>query len=79
MSNTTARIKVIEFNIGSSRTVPVGATVRIHCNSSGIPRPSISFSVEKGEDRRKTRTRIQVAYMLIFYEIKSLLYYLCEL
>ena len=52
--------KLVAFNIGISRTIPVGATVRIYCNSTGLPNPSTSWISEKGTGQRITRSRIQV-------------------
>lgn len=52
--------KLVAFNIGISRTIPVGAIVRIYCNSTGLPMPSTSWIVEKGSGQRISRTRVQV-------------------
>ena len=52
--------KLVAFNIGISRTIPVGATVRIYCNSTGLPTPSTSWIAEKGSGQRISRTKIQV-------------------
>ena len=64
--------KLVAFNIGISRTIPVGATVRIYCNSTGLPNPSTSWISEKGTGQRITRSRIQVKFKKNLF--KSLLF-----
>lgn len=52
--------KLVGVNIGTSINVKVGTIVRIYCKVTGLPSPSITWTVTKEVNRRKQTTRLQV-------------------